>query len=67
MATSVMTRKQLLSQVSYLQKMVRREKAKIGYVPLFGDWFLRIHDTGATLVQPWTLADSTCGETSSAL
>ena len=64
---STMTRKQLLQQVSYLQKMTRREKAKAGYIPIFDDWYLRIHDTGVTLVQPWVLADGSHGEVSSAL
>ena len=61
------TYSQLVRERINLKRIAKKTAAKEGFIPLFGEWVIRVHENGATLTLPYSLADGRKNEVSSAL
>lgn len=67
MAHSLYTAKQISRELAALRRMAKRNEAKRGLIPTFGEWYLTIHEHGTTLNLPYTLPGGLTGLMGAAL
>jgi hypothetical protein len=67
MSASDYTYRQIVKERVNLKRIATKTASEEHMIPLFGEWIIRVHESGATLVLPYQLPDGQKKEVSGAL